>query len=90
MMNFDPKVWKQVSNKYRLVARMPEGKTALEALAEANPELHAVVMKRAEQWAHDDYLRFCAEKHGLQKELSVEEWAEYKKARQKLEYGDAS
>lgn len=36
---FDPKIWKSVSNKYRTVARLPEGMTG----------------KQAVQWAHTEY-----------------------------------
>lgn len=38
---FDPKIWKSVSNKHRLLARLPEGMTG----------------KQAFQWASDEYDR---------------------------------
>lgn len=36
---FDPQIWKSTSNKYRMVARLPEGMTG----------------KQAVQWAHEEY-----------------------------------
>lgn len=38
---FDPKIWKSISNKYRTVARLPEGMTG----------------KQAMKWAHEEYAK---------------------------------
>lgn len=68
---------KQVSRKYRLVARLPVGMTGIEALCERAPDRYARVMARAEQWAADDYRREVAHKHGDLFELTREEFAEF-------------
>lgn len=55
---------KQLSRKYRLVARLPVGMTGLDALRERSPERYADVMRRAEQWAADEYRQYVACAHG--------------------------
>lgn len=41
----------QTSNRYRSVARLPEGKTAIQALIESDPVMGQDLMRRLEQWA---------------------------------------
>lgn len=67
----------QVSRKYRIVARLPVGMTGLDALRERSPERYADVMRRAEQWAADEYRRDVACRHGDYFELTVEEFNEF-------------
>lgn len=78
--------WYQVSAKYMMVARLPEGKTGRQALAEAetagitNPEFKEErrkwAMKMPERDAGDFYLRvYCKDT----KELKLKVWREYKR-----------
>lgn len=50
----------QVSRRYRIVARLPEGKTGLEALREVDPRLVQEMLDRVERDATDMYLRVHA------------------------------
>jgi hypothetical protein len=68
---------RQLSRKYRTVARLPPGMTGLQALQERAPERYKEVMKRAEEWAAEDYCRYVAEKYGDHFELTVEQFNEY-------------
>lgn len=68
---------RQLSRKYRTVARLPPGMTGLEALKERAPEKYKEVMKWAEERAADVYCRYEAQKHGDQFDLSVEQFNEY-------------
>ncbi len=69
--------WCQTSSKYRLVSRLPEGKTGREALAEASDrEEWATCM--GESSAGDYYLRTYA-KGDLEMTLDIATWTAYKK-----------
>lgn len=68
--------FKQVSRKYRTLARVPAGKAPLDALREVNPQAAKRLEERIADWATDEYIRCHAE--GENKvELSVEEFKEY-------------
>jgi hypothetical protein len=76
--------WFQVSAKFRLVRRLPAGKSGKQALYEATklngtqPDPEHWVAGMTEQSAGNHYLRCCGNRDEL--ELSVEEWAAYKAA----------
>ena len=71
--------WRQVSHTHRHLARLPPGKTGLEALAEVSPSSVADIMRRVEMEAADDYLRTHApEEH--QKTLTIEEFDDFLRA----------
>jgi len=68
--------FKQVSRKYRMLARVPTGKTPIEALREVDPRAAKRLEERLHDWATNEYIRCHAE--GENKvELSVEEFKEY-------------
>jgi hypothetical protein len=67
----------QLSRKYRHVARLPPNTTGLEAMRERAPGRYAEVMRRAEQWAADEYRRYVAQYHGDHFELTVDEFSEF-------------
>jgi len=52
--------WKSTSNRYRNIARLPEGKTGLEALRDCAPEAYRHIMENAERQAADTYRRIFA------------------------------
>ncbi len=72
--------YKSTSNKYRNVARLPEGKTGLEALRDCAPEEYARIMEQAERQAADRYRRFNAAEHGDQETLTVDEFKAFRSA----------
>lgn len=47
----------QTSHKYRSLARLPKGKTALEALEEVSPSTAQRLRTRMEEWARSEVLR---------------------------------
>lgn len=49
--------YKSTSNKYRFVARLPEGMTGLEALKQVAPDYYEHMMRRIECEAVAQYLR---------------------------------
>lgn len=73
--------WYQVSRRWRTVARLPDGKTGVQALTEAETR------RDAEKWAKmlgegsagDHFLRCHANKDGLWKELDVPTFAAFRK-----------
>lgn len=67
----------QLSRKFRHVARLPPGMTGLEALRERAPNRYAEVMRRAEQWAADEYRHYVAQYHDDSFTLTVEEFSEF-------------
>lgn len=71
--------YRQLSRKHRIVARLPPGKTGLEALREADSEAYERVMRLAEESAAEDYRRFHARGED-RRELSIEEFAAFRKA----------
>lgn len=72
--------YKQVSRKYRLVARLPEGKTGMEALEAHAPDTARNFRRMAEEMAASQYLRIYADRDGNQVELTPEEFEEFRKA----------
>jgi hypothetical protein len=73
--------WMSTSNKRRTIARLPEGKTGLEALRDVAPEAHDTIMSRAEQQAANGYRRiFASEGDGTRQTLDVSMWMAFKKA----------
>lgn len=68
---------RQLSRKYRTVARLPPGMTGLEALKQRAPEKYARVMAWAEDRAAEEYCRYEAKKYGDEFELSVSEFNEF-------------
>lgn len=70
----------QTSARFRCVARLPEGKTGLEALRDVAPNDYARIMGQAERNAADEFRRIYAERCGLQIQLGPEEFAAFKKA----------
>ena len=60
-----------------MVARLPEGKTGLEALAEVDPRLAKNMLDRMNNAAAEQYLR-CYAKPPYVLNLSVEEFDEFK------------
>lgn len=64
------KAW-QFSRKPRIVATLPEGKTALEALRSSAPSEYRRVMQQAESWARDAYGTYCAKRDGEEHKLDV-------------------
>jgi hypothetical protein len=67
--------YEQVSRKYRIVARLPEGKTGLEALAEVDPELAKHMLDEVNLEAGRHYMRVHA-RH-TQLSLTWEEFNEF-------------
>jgi hypothetical protein len=72
--------YQQTSSKYRTVARLPPGKTGLEALRDVSPHDYHLIIARIEQQCASTYRRLYAEKEGNQLELSPEEFAAFKAA----------
>lgn len=77
MRFFDPATWFQVSGKFRLVCRLPEGLTGKQALAAAakHTDVQKWVDGMGEEHAGDHYLR-CYAAH---EELNEVEWRAFKK-----------
>lgn len=77
----DPAVWRGTSNRHRSVARLPEGKTGLEALAECAPDAHKRLVQQIEQQAADTFRRLYADRvEGCHRELTAVAWAAFKRA----------
>ena len=79
MLRVSSATWYSVSNKYRMVARLPEGKTGKQALAESGGQRcgdQAWIDGMGEASAGDHYLRCYAPTV----ELSREEWAAFRAA----------
>lgn len=70
---------KQVSRKSRMVATLPEGETAIEALKRCSPSQYKRVMAIAESWALDAYSTYCATNDGHMHTLDMRTFAEFKK-----------
>jgi hypothetical protein len=68
--------FEQVSRRYRRLARLPYGKTGLEALAEVDPELAAHMLDSVNRRAAEQYMRVYA-KDDEKIELNAEEFDEY-------------
>ncbi len=56
--------YRQISSKYRIVARLPEGKSGYEALRDADPDFAARLLANFQRDCEDQFLRVCAsDKH---------------------------
>src|SRR6188768_2010632 len=62
-----------------MIATLPEGETALEALQRCNPAQHKRVTEAAEREAKRAYAIYCASKDGQMHELDLRTFAEFKK-----------
>lgn len=67
----------QTSAKYRLLTRVPPGKTAIEAIEDEDPNFGAQVREQCENLARSQYLRICGRKNQI--ELTPEQFAEFKR-----------
>lgn len=76
----DPRIWKGTSNRYRTIARLPEGKSGVEALKDAAPDQYRNIMREVERRAADTYRRMYAEREGNSLMITQEEWAAFKAA----------
>lgn len=70
---------KQFSRRYRMIATLPVGESALRALKRCSRERYRAVVRRAEVWAADDYATYCAEKDGQLHTLDMRTFAAFKK-----------
>ncbi len=52
--------YKQISSKYRIVARLPEGKSGYEALRDADPDFAGRLLANFQRDCEDQFLRVCA------------------------------
>lgn len=78
---FDPKVWKSTSNKYRSVSRLPEGLTAVEALQKYSPETYQRLLRQLENGAQAEWMRcFAPRVDGCSETLTEAEWIAFRKA----------
>ena len=66
-----------VSNKYRLLAKLPEGKTAVQVLQERAPEEYARILERIENQCRATVLRVYGK--DLQKVVPGEVFTAFKK-----------
>lgn len=73
----DPTVWFQISGKFRVAARLPEGMTGIEALKTLNIREPEWAERMGEEHAGDHYLR-CSGQQA--KELTQDEWTAFKAA----------
>ncbi len=84
----DPEVWYQVSRNARMVARLPEGQTGIEALIDAQRASpvrsdYALWARRMGEGSAGDYYLRChalRDRPELHKELTREEFAAFRKA----------
>lgn len=72
--------YRQVSRKFRHVARLPDGMTGLEALRSVDPDLHDRMMQRMEEEAADHFRRVHASEQGLWLTLTTEEFDAFRRA----------
>jgi hypothetical protein len=67
--------FKQVSRKYRILARLPKDMTGLEALATYDPDLAKRILDNANQSAAEYYLRCCPDAECVK--LTIDEFNDY-------------
>lgn len=73
--------WEQTSRKYRAVARLPAGKTGLQALLEVDPLRVLRLLENAEMWAADEFRRVHShEENGMRQELTNVEFHAFRAA----------
>lgn len=78
---FDPEIWLSTSHKYRMVSRLPEGMTALEALQKYDPEEYQHMLEQLERMAQRHWYRTSAARvEGCTAELTPAEWFRFRKA----------
>lgn len=70
----------QVSRKYQTVARLPPGKTAIEAMKELHPRAYQRILEDIEQSAQRQYLRLYARADGNTLELTEEQFNAFRAA----------
>lgn len=71
----------QISSKYRLVAKMPEGKTWYEAMEEYDPGMADGYIKDFNRQMEEQFLRVFGDKAGLWVKLTEEEFKEFRRQR---------
>lgn len=73
--------WESTSNSYRNVARLPEGKSGLEALKEVAPDEYHHLTETIERRAANVYRRiYATEAAGTKRSLDRETFAAFKRA----------
>lgn len=70
--------FQQISRKYRMLARVPEGMTGVEAMRRASPAFVANLEANMERMCADQYMR-CYARADEKIELSIEEFTEFLK-----------
>jgi hypothetical protein len=78
--------YKQTSRRYRMLARIPPGKTGLEALAEFDSHLAEHFLENANRAAASQYMS-CYAKGDDKLELTEEEFNEFLRQKRKIEHG---
>ena len=71
--------WEQTSNKYRSIARVPPGETALAALERVSPSEARHLRERLECLAADTYRRVYAQREGNQRDLDLRTFQAFKR-----------
>jgi hypothetical protein len=71
--------YRSVSNKFRTLARLPPGKSGLEALAEVEPSYAESLIAQAEERATEAYLRVHAREAGHTLELDPDTFLAFKR-----------
>lgn len=74
-----PFVYFQVSRRYRIVVRLPEGKSGIQILSEVSGKPQWA-LQLGEAQAGDYYLRVYAESAGLWLKLTVAQWNAWRAA----------
>jgi len=77
---YDPEVWRRISTKSRIIARLPEGLTGLQALQRVSPETAQELLAQLEQRAANTYRRIYAMRDGNIRYLSPDQWLAFKAA----------
>jgi hypothetical protein len=72
--------YRQISRSHRLIARLPENVTALEAIARLDPEMHRRMLELVEQRAADYYRRMYAKQEGNELALMADEFDAFRAA----------
>ena len=70
--------YEQISSKNRVVARLPEGMTGIQAIERFEPEMLVRSMERMEREAAERFRRFHAREHGLTLTLTDREFYLYR------------
>lgn len=78
-MNLVAEGWVQISRRHRMVARLPKGKTGLQALQERDLGAYKRLMERVEREAASTFLRVYSNREGERRELTLPEFAAFRK-----------